>query len=138
MSNLVSLPFQTPRPQQYDRPLPHPMPSNRIVVVKEINVPRPSSIVGYEMLVSLRTLIFGIARQHALQTHADTLHVLNRRPSLMAQKIQADDAVGVDVRVDRDRSVCGSFKSHFGRFCISVSLPNGGSKMSRCANRWDS
>lgn len=68
-------------------------------MVVEIDVPGPQAVASDELFVARRPLILGIARQHALETHADTLDVLYRAPSLLSQEIEADDAVRVDVRM---------------------------------------
>jgi len=62
-------------------------PSNGIIMIIEINISWAFPVVGYEVLISLRTLILSVSRQHALQTHANTLHILYWRPSLLTQKI---------------------------------------------------
>jgi len=51
-------------------------PSNGIIMIIEINISWAFPVVGHEVLVSLRTLILSVPRQHALQTHANTLHIL--------------------------------------------------------------
>lgn len=78
---------------------------NFVVMVVEIDVPRPQSIAPDELLVTRRALVLGVARQHALQGHAHALNVLHRAPSLLAQKVETDDAVRVDVGVYRYWSV---------------------------------
>ena len=66
----------------------------------EIDIPRPSVVVPAKVLVAFRPLVPRIARQHALQAHANALHALHRAPSGLVEEIQAYDAVAVDVRVD--------------------------------------
>ena len=60
-----------------------------------------------KLLVTLRPFILCVTRQHTLNTHANTLNALNRRPARRTEQVQADDAIGVDVRVDWYRSDCG-------------------------------
>jgi len=91
-------------------------PSNAAVMVVEVNIFRAESVGAYKLIVSGRTLVLRISRQHALDAHADALDVLYRAPSLLAKEVEADDAVRVDVRVDRDRAVGESHKDHFGGF----------------------
>ena len=52
---------------------------------------------AHELVISLRTLVLGVAAQHALDAHAHALNALHGRPTrVAAEKIEADDAVGVD------------------------------------------
>lgn len=85
-------------------------------MVIKVNISRSSPIIGHEIRISLRTLVLGVPRQHTLQAHADTLNILHGRPALLPQKIQTDDAVGVDVRVHRDGPVRGGHEGYFGWF----------------------
>lgn len=58
--------------------MPIQLPSLDLVIVKhEVDIPRPLCVVSHEILVSRRPLLLGVARQHALQTHADALNVVN-------------------------------------------------------------
>jgi hypothetical protein len=50
---------------------------NGIVMVIKVDVPWPSTIASHEMLVSLGSFVLGVPGQHALQTHAYALYVLN-------------------------------------------------------------
>jgi hypothetical protein len=63
------------------------------------NIPRPLGIIPHEILIALRPLLLRITRKHTLQTDTHTLDVVNRRPTGTVEQIEADDAVGVDVRV---------------------------------------
>lgn len=89
---------------------------NFVVMVVEIDVPRPQSVAPYELFVSRRPLILGVSCQHALQGHAHALNVLHRAPSLLAQQVETDDAVRVNVGVYRYWSVGLLDKGHFRRF----------------------
>ena len=51
--------------------------------------------------------MLGISCQHALDRHADCFHRLHRRPARAAEEIETDDAIRVDVRVERYGSVAG-------------------------------
>lgn len=55
-----------------------------------------------KLLIARWPLVFGITGQHALETHAYRLHILDGRPALRTEQVETDDAVGVDVRVDGD------------------------------------
>lgn len=90
--------------------------SDLVIVIVEIDVPRPQSIAPDEFLVPGRALVFGVARQHALQGHAHALNVLHRAPSLLAQEVETDDAVRVDVGVYRYWPVGLLDEGHFRRF----------------------
>lgn len=76
--------------------------SNRIILVDKPNIPRPRCVPSDKLLIARWPLIFGVTGQHALETHAYRLDVLDRRPALRAEQIETDDAVGVDVRMDGD------------------------------------
>ena len=65
----------------------------------EVDVPRSPRIVPHEVLISRWPLILRIACEHALQTYANTLHIMYGTPRLPVKQIEADDAVGVNVRV---------------------------------------
>ena len=64
---------------------PSPKPSNRVIIVEESNISRPLRVPPHKVLIPRRPLALGVARQHALYTHANTLDVLNRTPTLTAQ-----------------------------------------------------
>ena len=59
----------------------------------------------HKLGISLRSLIRRVACEHALDGHADTLHALDWRPAC-AEQVKADNAVGIDVRVNGYRA-CG-------------------------------
>lgn len=90
---------------------------NGIVVVVELNIPRPLPVGAYKFLIAGGPLVLGVSRQHALQAHTHALDVLDGAPALLAEEVEADDAVGVDVRVHRDGSVGGLDEGHLGGFC---------------------
>ena len=57
-----------------------------------------------EGVVALGTDVLGVARQHALNRHADAFDALDGRPACRAEEVETDDAVGVDVGVNGDRA----------------------------------
>ena len=86
-------------------------------MVVEVYVPWPQAVPPDELLVAWRSLVLGVPCQHALQAHAHALDVLHGAPALLAEEVEADDAVGVDVGVHRDRSVGQVDEGYLGRFC---------------------
>lgn len=87
------------------------------VVVDKVNIAWPLSVAFDKIVVPGRTLAFRVARQHALDAHADTLGALDRTPALVSKQIEAYDAIGVYMGVHRDRTVWTCFKRGFWRFC---------------------
>lgn len=83
-------------------PLSYTSASNRVILVDKPNIPRPLCVPSDELFIARWALIFGITGQHALETHAYRLDVLDRRPALRAEQIETDDAIGVDVRMNGD------------------------------------
>lgn len=77
-------------------------------------IPRPLSVVLDKILITRRSLLLRITRKHALQTHTHALDVVDGRPALAIKKVEADDAVGVDVRVPGDRVGVGAEEDDFG------------------------
>ena len=65
----------------------------------KINIPRPLLVVAHEVIVARRTFFGGITREHALQAHTYAFHIVNGGPSRAIEEVEANDAVGVDVRV---------------------------------------
>lgn len=90
--------------------------SDLVIVVVEIDVPRPQTVAPDKFLVPRRALILGVTRQHALQRHTHALNVLHRAPSLLAKEVETDDTVRVYVRVYRYWSVGLLDEGHFRRF----------------------
>ena len=80
----------------------------------KINIPRPLRIIPDEILIALGPLLLRITRQHALQTDADALDIVHWRPPRAVEQVEADDAVGVDVRVPGDRVRGVADKGDFG------------------------
>ena len=74
---------------------------DRIVMEVEVDISRSSRIASHKVFIALRPLVLCIACEHALQTYANALHIVYRTPRLSVKQIEADDAVGVDVRVHR-------------------------------------
>ena len=71
-------------------------------MINKTNIPRPLRITPHKRLIPLGPLILRIPRQHALDTHTHALHILHGAPARGAEQVEADDAVGVDVRMDGD------------------------------------
>lgn len=71
-------------------------------MINKANIPRALRITPHKRLIPLRPLVLCVAREHALDTHAHAFDILHRAPACGAEQIEADDAVGVDVRVDWD------------------------------------
>jgi len=67
----------------------------------EVDVSGTPRITPHKVLISRRSLILCIPRQHALQTNAYALDIVYWAPSSLVQKIEADYTVGVDVGVNR-------------------------------------
>lgn len=88
------------------------------VIIHKPNIPRPLNIPSHKLLVTGWTLILGIPRQHALYAHAYARDVLHGAPALGVEKVQADDAVGVDVGVYGDGALVGYHECYFGGFCM--------------------
>jgi hypothetical protein len=94
--------------------------SYRVVVVVELDIPWAQPITPHKFFVSWWTLVLGIASQHTLDAHADALHVLDRTPALLAQKIETDEAVGVDMGMHRNWPVRELDKCDLWRFYVLV------------------
>lgn len=96
-----------------------PFISDGSILVNEIHIPRPQRISSHEILITRRSFVFRVPRQHALDAHADAFHILNGRPALRTEEIEADVAVGVDMRVDGDGAWWGGEvrECYFGGFC---------------------
>lgn len=72
-----------------------------VIVKGKLDVPRPRCVVPYEVLVAWWPLLLRVAREHALETHADALYVVHGAPAGSVEEVEADNAVGVDVWVPR-------------------------------------
>jgi hypothetical protein len=103
------------RPGQYTAASLH-----GVIVVEKVNVFRPQAVAAYKLLVPWRSLILSVAREHALQAHAHALDILHGAPPLLAEEVEADDAVGVYVWVDGDRAVGQVYKRDLGGFCRAM------------------
>ena len=88
-------------------------------MVEKVNVFRPQAVGFHKLLVPWRPLVLGVAREHALQAHANALNILYWAPALLAEEVQADDAVAVDVRVHGDLAFGGGGdgEGYFWWFC---------------------
>jgi hypothetical protein len=88
--------------------------SHVVIVVIELDILRPKPISADKFLISLGSFVLRVPRQHALQAHADALDILHRRPPLLAEQVETDDPVRVDVRMHRDGSVGKLHEDNFG------------------------
>ncbi len=94
-------------------------PSYRIIIISKSHILQPSSTATSpttpavwsahthaltECLVTLWSLVLGIARQHALYAHAYALHALHRRPAGRAEEVETYNTIAVDVGVNRYRA----------------------------------
>ena len=59
--------------------------SNLIVVKVEGNIARAKTVGPHKLGIARRTLVLGIASQHALNAETNTLDILHRRPSLRCE-----------------------------------------------------
>lgn len=62
-------------------------------------VPRPLRVVPNEVVVAWWSFLLRVACEHALQTDTHAFHVVYRAPTLFVEKVETNDAVGVDVWV---------------------------------------
>jgi hypothetical protein len=85
-------------------------------VVKEFHVSRAQPITFHKFFVSRWTLFLGVARQHALNTHAHALNILNWTPALLTKEVETNKAVRVNVRVNWDRAIMELDERNFGWF----------------------
>ena len=90
-----------------------------VVVVVKVNVARPLTVGPNKLGVSRWTLILGIASQHALETHANTLDILYGAPALGPEEVKANNAIGIDVRMYGYRSIGKLLENNFRRFCVT-------------------
>ena len=74
-------------------------------MVEELNVAGPLPVSADKLLIARRSFVLVIAREHALDAHTDALRVLDRAPTLIPQKIEAYDSVGVNVWMHGNRSI---------------------------------
>lgn len=77
-----------------------------IILVYERDISNSTSIEGHKFTIAGWAFVTGISCKHALQTHANAFHCLDRGPSARAQEIETYDAVAVDMRVHGDRTGC--------------------------------
>lgn len=54
-----------------------------IVVIEELDVSGPLLVTSHEVLVTGRSLILVVTRQHALNAHTDAGDALDRTPALL-------------------------------------------------------
>jgi hypothetical protein len=56
-----------------------------VIMVVEVDVSRAKPVSSHKLVVARWSLVFGVARQHALNAHAYALDVLDRAPTLGAE-----------------------------------------------------
>lgn len=59
--------------------------SNLVVMEVEIDIARTQTIGSDKLGIARRTLILGVASQHALNAETNTFHILYRGPSLSSK-----------------------------------------------------
>lgn len=91
-------------------------------MVIECNIPRSLAVTAHKLLVTRWSLVLGVACQHTLNAHTNTLNTLNWAPALRAEKVQAYDAVGVNMRVHWYRSIIQLDKSHLGCLYLGAGI----------------
>lgn len=88
-------------------------------MVVEVYVSGSQAVSAYEVLIARWSLIPSVPRQHALKTHAYTLHILNRAPSLCSEQVKTNDAIGIDMRMHRNWSIFELDEGYLGRLCYT-------------------
>lgn len=86
-------------------------------MVVKLDVSRTKSVASNKLLVPGWALVLGIAGQHALDAHADALHILNWAPTLLTKEIETYEAVRVYVRMHGNRPIGELDKCDFRWFC---------------------
>nr|POE49419.1 hypothetical protein CFP56_50336 [Quercus suber] len=71
-------------------------------MIEKVDVPWSLPVTPHELLIPGGPFRLGVTRQHTLDADTDALDVVHGAPALRVQQIEADDAVGVDVRVQGD------------------------------------
>jgi hypothetical protein len=61
--------------------------SYSVVVVVKFHIPWAQPVAPYKLFIPRRTLVLRVASEHALDTHADTLNILDWTPTLSAEEI---------------------------------------------------
>jgi len=89
-------------PHPYNVSCIRPAPSNLIIMKHKIDIPRPRPIRPHKVIIPLWPLLLRVAGEHRLQADANGFHVVDGRPALAIEQVEADDAVGVHVRVPGD------------------------------------
>ena len=65
----------------------------------KVNIPRPLRIVFDEVVVARRPLLLCVACKHALQADTNAFNIVYGAPACSVEKVEADDAVCVNVWV---------------------------------------
>jgi len=84
----------------------------------KINISGPARITPDKLCITRRSFALTVPHQHTHDTQRHALGVLHRTPPLTRQQIQTDDAVAVDMWVQRDvaRWRRRPDEDYFGRF----------------------
>ncbi len=85
-------------------------------MVVELDVPWAQPVASHKFFVTRRTLVLGVTGQHALDAHADTLHILDGTPSLLTEEVKTDEAVCIDMWVHRNGPVWQLNEGNLWRF----------------------
>lgn len=88
-----------------------------VIVIVKLDVLRPCLVRADKVGVAFGPVVLCVAREHALDAHTYALDILYGAPARGAQEVQADDAVGVDVRVHGYRPVFLLSEDDLGGFC---------------------
>ena len=72
------------------------------------DIPGPLAVLPDELVITRRQFPPVIAGEHALDAYAHGLDVVDGRPAVAGEQVEADDAVGVDVWVDGDGDSAGA------------------------------
>lgn len=119
---------QNPHPRSQNSCIAEARPTSdaecldRPIVKHEMNISRPQPVCSHKLGITRRSLVLGVASEHALQTQAGALDILHRRPALTAEEIQTDDAVGVNVWMYWYLPVCSLDEHDLGKFCRGVNV----------------
>ena len=76
-----------------------------IIMKDPRDIPRALPVLPDKLVIARRQLPSVVAGQHALDADAHGLDVVDGRPAVAGEQVQADDAVGVDVWMDGDGAV---------------------------------
>jgi hypothetical protein len=95
------------------------------------DIPRPLSIISDKVLIPLRSLLLGVAREHALQAYTHAFNIVDGGPTGAVKQVEADDAVGVDVWVPGYGAGFGAEEDYFGGLGCDVRQEDKGMESGR-------